>query len=106
MARLGLGVFAALVHALQRSLGGGDPLVVEYGITEPNPEDKYYVDPLRDWDVSPINYYHDSFGRRVYLSANSPTGLAIALEFRDLPPPTQQEDNDPAAANDPDPTPP
>lgn len=82
VARLGAGVVAALMHALQRSLGA-EPPVVEYGITEPHPDDKIFVDPLRDWDPSPVNYYHDSFGTRVYLSASSPTGLAIALEFRE-----------------------
>lgn len=75
-------VLQSLFGVLQRSWYA-EELVIEYGITDPNPDDKAYVDPLRDWQPSPITYYHDSFGSRVYLSANSPNGLAIALEFRD-----------------------
>lgn len=58
-------------------------LVIEYGITDPNPDDKLYVDPLPDWEPAQSSFYTDSFGRRVYLCAHAPNGLAVALEFSD-----------------------
>lgn len=83
-------VVGSLVAALSRSLAlhGGPPrdadLIIEYGITDPDPADKCYVHPLSDWEPSPVTYYQDSFGRRVYLTASAPNGFAIALEFRDF----------------------
>lgn len=72
---------ARLLEALVSRWWRDADLVIEYGITDPNPDDKLYVDPLRDWDPAPESFYTDSFGRRVYLCANAPNGLAIALEF-------------------------
>ena len=74
-------LLARILDALVSRWWRDADLVIEYGITDPNPDDKLYVDPLRDWDPAPVSFYTDSFGRRVYLCANAPNGLAVALEF-------------------------
>lgn len=62
-------------------------LVVDYGVTEPSPTDKFYVDPLRDWEVSSITYYRDSRGRRIYpqLQTDGLKTRVFASDFRELP---------------------
>lgn len=83
--RLGFSFLKSVSEAIQRTFYPDveNELVVEYGITNPNPTDKTFVDPLREWEPTPVTYYKDSFGKRVYLQARGATGLAIAMEFRD-----------------------
>jgi hypothetical protein len=80
-----LGVFS---DALERSLYPDveTELVVEYGITKPSPGDRTYVDPLREWELSRVTYYYDSFGRRVYpqLQAEGTGACVGPVEYVDL----------------------
>lgn len=57
---------------------------MDYGLTEPSPHDKMYVDPLSDWELSNVNYYRDSFGRRVYLQLEGASAVLSASDFRDM----------------------
>jgi len=61
-------------------------LEMEYGIVPPNAADKYYVDPLLDWQLSNVAYYYDSFGNKVGTEAFAPISPA---EFREM----QDEDD-------------
>lgn len=83
---LGLGFFEKVVWYLDRVVNPDleTELVIEYGIIPPSPSDKYFVDPLKEWDLSKVTYYTDSFGRAVYLQTDSPNLLITAADFRDL----------------------
>lgn len=88
MTALGARVLRSFTDAIERSLypsiSTDRDFMVEYGVTEPNPADKTFVDPLRDWDTSKVTTYSDSFGRPVYLQLHGVVGLAAAAEFYDL----------------------
>ncbi|KAJ8902187.1 hypothetical protein NDN08_006595 [Rhodosorus marinus] len=56
-------------------------LEMEYGIVPPNAADKYYVDPLLDWQLSNVAYYYDSFGNKVGTEAFRPISPE---EFREM----------------------
>jgi hypothetical protein len=91
---IGTRVLDVFSEALERSLYPNveTELVVDYGITKPSPEDRTYVDPLREWELSRVTYYHDSFGRRVYpqLQTEGTRARVGAVEYRDL----AEEDED------------
>lgn len=82
---LGARVLRSLTHFINRSLNPDTEadLVVEFGIAEPCPHDKNFVDPLRDWELSNVTYYRDSFGRRVYLQLDGASALVMAADYRD-----------------------
>lgn len=82
---LGARVLRSVGEALERTLypDAEKELVVQYGLTEPSPTDKTYVDPLHDWQTSNVTYYSDSVGRRVYLQLDGANGVLAALDFRD-----------------------
>ena len=87
MTALGARVLKKFTEVIERTLNPPTPemeIMIEYGVTEPNPADKTFVDPLREWDVSNVTYYRDSFGRPVYLQLDGAVGLATATEFFDL----------------------
>jgi hypothetical protein len=62
-----------------------EELVVEYGIAAGSEEDKWYVDELADWDLSPVTWYLDSFGRRVYpgVAAAEAGGTVVVGDYRE-----------------------
>lgn len=60
-------------------------LTVEYGIAEPCPEDKIYVDPLTDWELSNESSYIDSYGNPVYLQLHGAPAVIFATDFRGTP---------------------
>lgn len=57
-------------------------LTVEYGISEPCPEDKTYVDPLTDWELTNESCYRDSYGNPVYLQLQGAPAVVFATDFR------------------------
>ena len=63
MTRFGVTFLKNVSLALQRTLYPDveNELVVEYGIAQPDPNDRTYVDPLKDWQPSMVTYYRDSF---------------------------------------------
>lgn len=83
---LGFAVLRSVSEALERSLypDTEKELVVEYGLADPSPTDKVYVDPLREWEISPVTYYRDSFGRRVYLQLEGASGVVMGGDYREL----------------------
>lgn len=83
---LGARVLRRLSDAIERTLYPDveKELVVDYGLTEPSPEDKTYVHPLNEWQVGNVNYYFDSFGRRVYLRLEGASAILSVTEFRDV----------------------
>lgn len=87
---LGVRVLRRVTHVLGRALSAdSDPvdLAVEYGIAEPCPDDKMFVDPLRDWDPAPSSEvsYRDSYGNVVYLHLDgSASAIATANDYRDM----------------------
>ncbi|PXF49669.1 hypothetical protein BWQ96_00547 [Gracilariopsis chorda] len=83
---LGARMLRKLTHAFERAWYPDveKELIVDYGLTEPSPHDKMYVDPLKDWEVSNVNYYRDSFGRRVYLQLEGASAMLSAADFRDM----------------------
>lgn len=82
---LGQRMLRSFTDAIERTLypDTEKELVVEYGLTDPSPADKTYVDPLREWETSKITYYSDSFGRPVYLQLDGATGFVAAGDYRD-----------------------
>jgi hypothetical protein len=94
VAEIGTRVLGVFSEALERSLYPDveTELVVDYGITKPSPEDRTYIDPLREWELSRVTYYYDSFGRRVYpqLQTEGTRACVGAFEYRDL----AEEDED------------
>lgn len=82
---LGRRVLRSFTYAIERTLypDTEKELVVEYGLTDPSPADKTYVDPLHDWEMSSVTYYSDSFGRPVYLQLDGATGFVAATDYRD-----------------------
>lgn len=59
-------------------------LTVEYGIAEPCPHDKTFVDPLQEWNLSNCDsFYRDSSGNAVYLQLHGPSGVVASADFRD-----------------------
>lgn len=83
---LGARVLKKVTEAIERTLypDTEKELVVEYGLTEPNPDDKTYVHPLNDWETSNVTYYCDSFGQRVYLQLDGSSGILAATDYRDF----------------------
>lgn len=57
-------------------------LTVEYGISDPCPEDKTYVDPLTDWELSKEFSYRDSYGNPVYLQLQGAPAVIFATDFQ------------------------
>ena len=82
---LGARVLRSMTDAIERTLypDTEKELVVEYGITEPNPTDKTFIDPLSDWEVCDVTYYRDSHGRRVFLQFEGTTGVVMSTDFRE-----------------------
>lgn len=85
---LGARVLRRVTHVIGRALSAdSDPvdLTVEYGIADPCPRDKTFVDPLRDWDPAPSSEtcYRDSYGNAVYLQLDGASGIVVASDFRD-----------------------
>lgn len=87
---LGVRVLRRVTHVLGRALSAdSDPvdLAVEYGIAEPCPDDKTFVDPLSDWDPAPPSdvSYRDSYGNVVYLQLDgSASAIVAATDYRDV----------------------
>lgn len=84
-----------MLRVLGRSLwassdNAGVDITVEYGIADPCPHDKNYVDPLYDWNLAArpdeASRYNDSFGNAVYLQLDGGTasGSVLASDFRDI----------------------
>jgi hypothetical protein len=98
VAELGTRVLRSLERSLypdlESELVDGDDSGYVYGITKPAAGDKMFVDPLREWDVCSVNYYLDSFGRRVYpqLSTDGTRAGVYAAEYREL---SEDEGDDP-----------
>lgn len=86
MTALGVRVLRRVTDAIERTLypDTDQELAVEYGITDPSPSDKTFVDPLKDWNTSNVTYYRDSFGRRVYLQLDGALGFVAASDYREL----------------------
>lgn len=93
---LGKRMLRSFTDAIERTLypDTEKELVVEYGLTDPSPSDKNYVDPLKDWETSPVTYYCDSFGRPVYLQLDGASGLVAASDYRDQFDETTEIDDD------------
>lgn len=97
----GVRMLRGISEAIERTLGGG--VVeremgvdgIEFGLVRPAENDKVFVDPLREWELSGESYYRDSRGRRVYLQLDGATGVVAALDFRDW-----VEDDEEGAADD------
>lgn len=86
---LGVRVLKSFTDAIGRALRGEvdyADLTVEYGIAEPCPNDKTFVDPLKEWDLSCSrdSFYRDSSGKAVYLQLHGPSGLVASTDFRDV----------------------
>lgn len=89
VAELGVLFIRRVSDALERTLWSdaeAELIEYEYGVTRPSPGDKTYVDPLRDWEISNVTYYYDSFGRKVYpqLQTGGTRVRIFAREFRDI----------------------
>lgn len=88
VAELGIRFLRTVSDAIERSLYPDveTELVFDYGITEASPADKYFVDPLREWEISKITYYRDARGRRVYpqLETDGVKTRVFASDYREL----------------------
>lgn len=88
---IGVRMLRRVTHVINRAFDADYPvdLTIEYGIADPCPDDKYFVDPLCDWQISTERNdavaYTDSFGNLVYLSLHGPTSSSavIATDYRD-----------------------
>ena len=83
---LGKGLFEKVVGFLDRVVNPDleTELIIEYGIVPPSPGDKYYIDPLKDWDLTNVTCYKDSFGKNVYLQTDAFSLVVAAADFRDM----------------------
>lgn len=93
-----LRVLRRVSHVIGRAFlpddGSHVDLTIEYGIADPCPEDKVFVDPLADWlpaalDADPVNAsgYYDAFDNFVQLQLTvvASSGPVLAADYRDAP---------------------
>mmetsp|Transcript_362 Transcript_362/g.1221 ORF Transcript_362/g.1221 Transcript_362/m.1221 type:complete len:238 (-) Transcript_362:70-783(-) len=80
-ARLALGRLVNLNVEEELVISEQEPVDVEYGVAGPNKQDKYFVDPLVDWQLTDVNYYLDSCGNKVQVSMCTAAPVCDFLDF-------------------------